>query len=363
MTATRIPDEMLSVRAYGPKDYRLEQRRTPRPGPGELLVRISACGVCGSDIHAYHGAPSYWGNEKMAAWMKAPVTPGHEFFGEVAELGEGAAERFGVKLGDRVIAEQIIPCNRCKYCLEGDYHLCMVHNMYGFQKEVAEGGMAEYMRFGSASKVHVIPPNVTTEEAAVIEPLSCSIHAVERASIGFGDFVVVAGAGPIGLFIIQLVHLKTPKKLLVLDVNERRLQTALTLGADLVMNPAKEEVVPKVLGMTGGYGCDVYIEASGSPEGVIQGLNMMRKKGRFVEFSVFSRETTVDWSVIGEKKELDVLGAHISPNTYPIAIDLLSRKLVKAEGVVTHKFPLKEFKAAFQQAEKLEESVKVLLLP
>lgn len=359
----KIPEEMLAVIARAPKDYRLEKKKAPRAGKGELIIKVVACGVCGSDIHAYHGAPSYWGNEKMTAWMKAPVTPGHEFFGEVAELGEGAAEKHGVKIGDRVIAEQIIPCNECKYCIEGDYHLCMVHNMYGFQKDVAEGGMAEYMRISSSSKIHKIPASVTIEEAATIEPLACSIHAVERGSISFGDFVVVAGAGPIGLFIIQLVRLKTPKKLIVLDVNEKRLQTSLALGADMTMNPAKEDVVTKILEMTGGYGCDVYIEASGNPAGVIQGLNMLRKKGRFVEFSVFSKETSVDWSIIGEKKELDVLGAHISPNTYPIAIDLLSRKLIKVKGIVTHKFPLKDFEAAFKQAEKLDESVKVLLLP
>ena len=359
----KIPEEMLAVVAHGPKDYRLEKKKTPHAAKGEMIVKIVACGICGSDIHAYHGAPSYWGNEKMSAWMKAPVTPGHEFFGEIVDLGEGAAQKHGVKVGDRVIAEQIIPCNQCKYCVEGDYHLCMVHNMYGFQKDVAEGGMAEYMRFSAASKIHKIPGNVTIEEAATIEPLACSIHAVERGSIGLGDFVVVAGAGPIGLFIIQLVHLKTPKKLLVLDVNEKRLKTSLALGADMTLNPSKDDVVAKVLEMTGGYGCDVYIEASGNPAGVVQGLNMVRKKGRFVEFSVFSKETSVDWSIIGEKKELDVLGAHISPNTYPIAIDLLSRKLVKAEGIVTHKFPLKDFKDAFQQAEKLDESVKVLLLP
>lgn len=322
-----------------------------------------ACGVCGSDIHAFHGAPSYWGNEKMAAWMKAPVTPGHEFFGEVVELGKGASEKHGIAVGDRVIAEQIIPCNQCRYCLEGDYHLCMVHNMYGFQKDVAEGGMAEYMRFTATSKIHRIPSNVSIEEAATIEPLACSIHAVDRATIGLGDFVVVAGAGPIGLFIIQLARLKNPKKLVVLDINEKRLATSLSLGADLTMNPAKEDVVKKILEMTGGYGCDVYIEASGNPAGVVQGLNMLRKKGRFVEFSVFSKETCVDWSIIGEKKELDVLGAHISPNTYPVAIDLLSRKRIKVEGIVTHKFALKDFTQAFQQAEKLDESVKVLLLP
>ena len=175
--------------------------------------------------------------------------------------------------------------------------------------------------------------------------------------------MVVAGAGPIGLFIVQLAHLKTPKRLLILDVNEKRLKTALNLGADIAMNPTKEDVVKKVLELTDGYGCDVYIEASGNPVGVVQGLNMIRKMGRFVEFSVFSKPTSVDWSIIGEKKELDVLGAHISPYTYPIAIDLLGRKLVKVEGIVTQKFKLKDFKDAFQQAEKLDESVKVLLLP
>jgi len=359
----KIPEEMVAVVAHGPKDYRLEKRKTPRAGEGEVVVKIIACGICGSDIHAFHGAPSYWGDDTMAAWMIAPVTPGHEFFGEVVEMGKGAADKYNLKIGDRVIAEQIIPCNRCKYCIEGNYHLCTVHNMYGFQKGVAEGGMAEYMKYSSTSKIHKIPDSVSIEGAATIEPLACSIHAVQRGKIDFGDFVVVAGAGPIGLFIVQLAHLKTPKRLLILDVNEKRLKTALNLGADIAMNPTKEDVVKKVLELTDGYGCDVYIEASGNPVGVVQGLNMIRKMGRFVEFSVFSKPTSVDWSIIGEKKELDVLGAHISPYTYPIAIDLLSRKLVKVEGIVTQKYKLKDFKDAFQQAEKLDESVKVLLLP
>ncbi len=359
----KIPEEMLAVVARAPKDYRLEKKKTPRAGQGEIVVKIIACGICGSDIHAFHGAPSYWGNEEMGPWMIAPVTPGHEFFGEIVELGEGAAEKYNLKNGDRVIAEQIIPCNKCKYCIEGNYHLCMVHNMYGFQKDIAEGGMAEYMKFTSTSKVHKIPDNVTIEEAATIEPLSVSIHAVQRANIDFGDFVVVAGAGPIGLFIAQLVHLKTPKKLLVLDINESRLGTALKLGADITVNPTRKDAVKKVLELTDGYGCDVYIEATGNSGGVVQGLKMIRKLGRFIEFSVFSKDTCVDWSIIGEKKELDVLGAHISPYTYPIAINLFSRKLVKVEDIVTQQYKLEDFKEAFQQAEKLDESVKVLLLP
>jgi L-iditol 2-dehydrogenase len=289
------------------------------------------------------------------------VTPGHEFYGVVAELGPGAQDKYKVEIGDRVIAEQIIPCGRCKYCQEGDYHLCEVHNMYGFQKDIAEGGMAEYMRLTNKSKIHKIPENVTLEEAAAIEPLSCSIHATQRAKIDFQDVVVVAGAGPIGLFIIQLVKLKTPKSLIVVDINDDRLALAKKLGADFVLNPQKEDIDSFVKELTDGYGCDVFIEVTGNPAGVELGLNCLRKKGRFLEFSVFSKETSVDWSIIGEKKELDVLGAHISPNTYPIAIDLFSRKLVSVEGIVTQEFKLKDFEEAFIQAQNAKESIKVLL--
>jgi threonine dehydrogenase-like Zn-dependent dehydrogenase len=360
---SNIKDTMLAVVAYGPKDYRLETKKTPKAGKEEVIIKIKACGVCGSDVHAYHGAPAYWGNETTKAWMIAPVTPGHEFFGEVVELGEGAAEKYKINVGDWIIAEQIIPCNKCRYCFHGDYHLCSVHNMYGFQKDIAEGGMAEYMKLGSASLIHKIPKSISLEQAAVIEPLSCSIHAVQRGNIDFQDVVVIAGAGPIGLFMIQLAHLKTPKCLVVIDLNDSRLELSKKLGADITINPLKQDPVSIVNGLTDGYGCDVYIEATGNPKGVIQGLSMIRKKGRFVEFSVFGSDTTVDWSVVGEKKELDILGAHISPYTYPIAINLLERKLITAEGIVTQTFPLKDFQAAFKQAEKLDESIKVLITP
>ncbi len=360
---SNLPEKMFAVVAYGPKNYKLEKIDTPKAGNNEVIIKVKACGVCGSDIHAFHGAASYWGNEKMAPWMIAPVTPGHEFFGEVVELGPGAKEKYSVEMGDWIIAEQIIPCMKCRYCMEGDYHLCMVHNMYGFQKDVAEGGMAEYMRLCSSSIIHKIPKSISLREAAVIEPLSCSIHATQRAKIDFGDVVVVAGAGPIGLFIIQLAKLKTPKGLVVLDVNEKRLGLAKNLGADIVLNPAKDNVAAEILKLTGGYGCDVFIEATGNPKGVLVGLEIIRKKGRFVEFSVFGQETTVDWSIIGEKKELDILGAHISPYTYPIAIDLLERKKISVDGVVTAEFKLNDWENAFKKAQNADESIKVLITP
>ena len=145
-------------------------------------------------------------------------------------------------------------------------------------------------------------------------------------------------------------------------MSDERLALAKTYGADLTINPGKEDVDAIVRSLTGGYGCDVYIEATGHPSGVTQGLQIIRKLGRFVEFSVFSHETTADWSIIGDRKEIDIRGAHLGPYTYPVAIDLLDRGLVTSKGIVTHKFNLQDCDAAFACANTLE-SIKVLLLP
>jgi L-iditol 2-dehydrogenase len=293
-------------------------------------------------------------------WLKAPVVPGHEFFGTVVEIGEGAEEHFGISLGDLVIAEQIVPCGKCRFCKSGQYWMCEVHNIYGFQKDIAEGGMAEYMKFQSTSIVHKIPDTLSFKEAALIEPMSCSIHTVRRADIELEDIVVLAGAGPLGLGMVEVIKLKTPRKLVVLDMDDHRLEIAKKLGADITINPGKEDAQKAVADLTDGYGCDVYIEATGNPAAVKQGMQMIRKLGRFVEFSVFSGEATLDWSVIGDRKELDIRGAHLGPYTYPIAIDLFERKLISAEEIVTDEYPISRFDEAFKKASS-PESIKTVL--
>ena len=277
-------------------------------------------------------------------------------------MGDGAAAHFGVAIGDRVIAEQIVPCERCRYCRSGKYWMCEVHNIFGFQRIVAEGGMAQYMRIPANAIVHKIPAALPLEDAAIIEPLSCAIHAVNRGDIQLDDVVVIAGAGPIGLMMVQVAKLKTPRKLVVIDLVPQRLELATRYGADVVINPGNEDALAIVRGLTGGYGCDVYIEASGSPSGVTQGLNMIRKLGRYVEFSVFGSDTTVDWSIIGDRKELDVRGAHLGPYCYPVAIDLLARGLVTSNGIVTHDYPLEQWDEAIKLANSLD-SIKVLMKP
>ncbi|MEP7207338.1 MAG: alcohol dehydrogenase catalytic domain-containing protein [Casimicrobiaceae bacterium] len=352
--------QMTAIVCHGPKDYRVQSIPRPRAGPRELVIRIDACGICASDCKCWSGAAMFWAGDNP--WVKAPVVPGHEFVGHVQELGEGAAEHFGVAAGDHVIAEQIVPCELCRYCRSGQYWMCEVHNIFGFQRTVAEGGMAQYMRIPANARVHRIPAELPLDEAAIIEPLACAIHAVNRGDIQLDDVTVIAGAGPIGLMMVQVAKLKTPRKLVVIDMVPERRELATRYGADVVIDPSREDAAAIVRGLTGGYGCDVYIEATGSPSGVVQGLDLIRKLGRFVEFSVFGKETAVDWSVIGDRKELDVRGAHLGPYCYPIAIDLLMRGLVTARGIVTHAYPLESWEEAIAMANSLD-SVKVLLKP
>jgi L-iditol 2-dehydrogenase len=160
----------------------------------------------------------------------------------------------------------------------------------------------------------------------------------------------------------QVAHLKTPKKLVVIDLVDERLELAREYGADITINPKKDDALAIIKSITDQYGCDVYIETTGVPAGVSQGLDLIRKLGRFVEFSVFGADTTVDWSIIGDRKELDVRGAHLGPYCYPVAIDLLARGLVTSKGIVTHGFTLEEWDEAIKVADSLD-SIKVLLKP
>lgn len=358
-----IPKKMRAVVCYAPHDYRLEEVDVPVPGPEEVLVKVEACGICGSDGKVYKGAEMYWGGPLTpVGWVKAPVIPGHEFVGHVAALGPGAAEKHGVAVGDRVVADQIVPCERCRFCRRGQYWMCEVHNMFGFQT-VVPGAWADYMKFPTAARVHKVPADMPLELAVLTEPVSCAVHAVERGRIEFGDVVVVSGCGPIGLAMTGLAHLKGPKMVIALDLNEERLKLAKQFGADLTINPSKVDAIKAVKDLSGGYGCDVYMESSGNSKSIQQGLQMLRRLGRFVEFSVFNEAATIDWSVIGDRKELDILGSHIGPYTYPITLDYLYRGLIHMDGVVTHMLPLEKFEEGINLVIDGSQSIKVALKP
>lgn len=355
-----MSESMSAVVNHGPRDYRLETVPKPVAGPGEAIIRVDAAGICGSDGKCYTGGEMFWGGEDP--WVKAPVIPGHEFFGTVTELGEGAAEVFGLELGDKAIAEQIYPCGECRYCRSGAYWMCEVHNIYGFQGGVADGAWAEYMRFGRGSYVHKVPADMPLEAGVLIEPLACAIHAVERGNIQLGDTVVLAGAGTLGLLMLQVIKRKNPGLIVVQDAKDERLTLARQLGADVTVNVRDEDPERVVKAHTDGYGADVFIEATGYPAAVKQGLALVRKLGTFVAFGVFGEETSADWSIIGDRKELTIHGAHLGPYRYPLAIDYLHKGIVQADPIVTHTLPLSRFQEGMDTL-LAGKGVKVMLVP
>ena len=357
-----VPKTMQAVVCHGVRDYRLEEKPVPQPGPGEVLMRVRDCGVCASDIKCYTGAPLFWGDEHREPYVEHPVTPGHEFVGNVAALGPGAAEKHGVSIGDMVVAEQIVPCEVCRYCRRGWYWMCIEAKVFGFKQSV-QGGMAEYMLLPSASRIYRVPNGISDKHAALIEPLGCALHAVDRGDIHLGDVVVQVGCGTLGLCMVAAERLKNPGLLIALDLIDSRLALAKQFGADVVMNPDKQDVVQEVLALTDGYGCDVLIEATGNAEAITPSLHMLRKLGVFVEFSVMRERSSVDWTIIGDGKELDIRGAHLAPYMFPTAIDYLERGLIAVEPIATHHLPLGQFEEGFRAVEHPSDSIKVLLKP
>ena len=342
-----VDKTMKALIARGPGKYSFEKEwPVPLCGDDEILIKVEGCGICAGDLKCQHGAEMFWGGNSQPAWVNPPFIPGHEFVGKIVKTGNDVK---GYAVGDRVTADQIVPCGECRFCKTGKYWMCQPHKIFGFFNEL-NGGMAEYTLLPKNAVIHKVPDEIPLEKALLIEPYACSKHCVDRADIKSEDIVVISGAGTLGLGMVSYARLRNPGKLIVLDLSEKRLEKAIEFGADLVLNPLKEDVVKKIMEMTDGYGCDIYIEATGSPDSVIQGMQMIRKLGRFVEFSVFGKPTTLDWSIIGDRKELDVLGSHLSPYCYPFVIENINSGKLKTDGIVSSFFKIEEWEKAFEFA-------------
>lgn len=358
---SKLPEKMRAIVAYAPGDYRFEVVDVPRADDDEMIIKIEACGICAGDVKAHGGAPSFWGGDGNPPYIKAPMIPGHEFVGHVVQVGPNV--KGGWKVGDRICPEQIVPCGECMFCETGRHWMCEKHDLYGFQNNV-NGGMAEYVKLTRESLNYRVPPELPIEKAILVEPYGCAFHCVKRANIGVTDVVVLSGAGTLGLGMVGAIRQHNPKTLVVLDMNDARLAKAKDFGADVVLNPAKADVVKAIKDMTNGYGCDIYIEATGHPASVQQGLESIRKMGTFVEFSVFGDLVTVDWSIISDRKELNLLGAHLSPFCFDTVIEWIGSGKLPTDGVVTHKFALEDWKKGFELAATGKDgALKVILTP
>ena len=345
-----MKDKMKAVALYGTKHAELEIVDIPKAGPGEAVIKIEAAGICAGDRVMYEGkAP--WGEvtERMVL--------GHEYIGVVTELGEGAAEEMNIEIGDRCLAEVQIPCMKCWYCRQGLYNLC--DDMSGF----LEGGWADYMTLRRGAIVHKVPKSIDKLEAAMIEPLSCAAHGVERADISMKDVVVISGMGAIGLGMMQFAKLKTPFKLIGLDVNDEMLKKAKELGADYTFNPLKCNVEEEIKALTDGRGADIYIEASGNSVSLETGLEVLRKRGRMVAYGVYPKPAVLDFNNVSENKELEIRGGHLSPGTYPFVIQCLERGLVRAKPLITDIYTFDDFDKALNAKKTNPLSIKTILIP
>jgi L-iditol 2-dehydrogenase len=227
--------------------------------------------------------------------------------------------------------------------------MCLPHQIFGFKKTL-NGGMARYNLFPEKALVHQVPDSLSDGQAAYIEPLACAWHAVERGEITPGDTVVICGVGNIGLCMLQIAGLYGPGQLIALDTRDYRLDLARQFGADVAIDVTREDAVQEVRDLTEGYGCDVYVEASGNPAGVGQGLQMIRKLGTFVEFSVFNEPATVNWTVVGDTKELNIHGSHLGPYCYPKAVKALAAGTIDVTPLLADTYPITDFDRAMQAA-------------
>ncbi len=351
---------MKAVVAYGKGDYRYTDVPKPSPKGAQILLKVEACGVCAGDIKCFEGGFRFWGGMGNPAYCEPPFIPGHEFIGRVCEVGESYSGE--LRVGDRVASEQIIPCGKCRYCREGKYWLCDPHRVYGFKGDY-NGGFAEYVILPENARNYKIPDDMPLERAALIEPYACSMHAVDRAKITGDDVVVIAGAGTLGLGMIASAARLKPKALISIEPVESLREKALSFGATRAMGAWTEErLEPYISEISDGCGCDVYIEASGHVSAISQGLQLIKKGGRFIEFSVFSAPASIDWSIIGDAKELDLFGVSLSPNCFERSISGLYSGELPSDGVVSHMLPLNRFAEAFELAKK-RQSIKAVLIP
>lgn len=353
-----MSEMMKAVVSYAPYDNRYEDYEKPTAGDGEIILKIKGCGICAGDVKSYHGGIRIWGTSEENRYIEAPCIGGHEFYGEVVEMGAGVTD---VEIGDLLVSEQIVPCGECAFCKQGTYWMCSRSAVFGF-KQYANGGFAEYLKLSKNCINHKVPKAFSAEQAVLIEPIACGMHALERAQIQHSDVVVIAGLGAIGTSMVNLAALALPKMVIGIDVRENRLEMGKQYGADVVLNPMECDVAEEIRKLTGGLGCDVYVEASGSPRSVTQGLDALKNLGRYVQMGVFAEEVKADWNTIGDGKELTIIGSHLSGLTYDAVIKGIASGDIKTEGLISHQYKLADWETAFEKTEA-PDAMKIMLVP
>ena len=309
----------------------------PEVKPDEVLIKVKAASICGSDLGIYKYTSAY-------SKMTLPVIMGHEFSGEIVETGANVSN---YNIGDRVLSESVKACGVCRFCKEGSSNLCEKSTLFGIH---APGGFAEYISVPH-NLLHRVPDEMSYEDAALVEPLSNALHFVRDITpFKINDFVVVQGCGPIGLYSAQLFKLGGAEVIMTgLSVDVKRFEIAHKLGIETI-NIQEQNLEKIIKERTNNAGADIAYVAVGAPPAVKQATQIVKKRGRITVVGIFGSEVPVDmtWLV---RRELEIKGAYdAKPENFPQSIELISKGLVDVNTVLTHRYRLEEAEEAFQTA-------------
>jgi L-iditol 2-dehydrogenase len=332
---------------------RLELKDMPMPelGPGDVRVRVHACGICGSDVHGFDGS---------SGRRIPPLIMGHEAAGTVDSVGE---EVETLRPGDRVTFDSMISCGGCRFCRAGQVNLCDNRRVVGVSPGEwrQHGAFAEYVAVPQ-NIVFRLPDGLSFEHAAMIEPVSVAVHAANRTPIRLGDRGVVVGCGMIGLLTIQAAKAAGCGTVFAVDVDETRLARASRLGADVTI-PARDDVVEQVMAATEGRGADVAFEAVGAAEPIQTAIASLRKGGTLTLIGNVTPRVDVDLQAI-VTRELTLGGSCASSGEYPVCLDVLARGRIRVDELITAVAPLEDGPAWFERLYAREPGLmKVILKP
>ena len=337
---------MKASRFLGNKTFAVTDLPTPHAGPGELVLRNQVCGVCGTDVHIYHGEPG-------SADVNPPVVLGHEYSGEVVEVGEGVT---GFAVGDHVTVDPNIYCGHCVYCQNGKKQLCPSMEAIGVTRD---GGFAQYSLI-PASQAFKLEPTVPWEAAAMAEPLACCLHGIDLAGIQVGDKVCVVGGGAIGLLMVQLAKLSGASQIVLSEPNEKRRQVGLQLGANAALDPTRPDAQEAFAQVLDG-GANVVIECVGNVPAVKSAFQFAGKGATVLLFSVPKVDATFDLPLFEVyKKELTIKGSFVNPDTHARAVALINSGKVDFGPIITHRFPLDQLPEAIAM-QMSDASIKVVV--
>ncbi len=341
---------MRAFRVERPGQVGLIDLPRPSPGPGEVLVRVEAVGICGSDLELVRGT-------RDAAFCRFPVVPGHEWAGVVAESSPAHPH---LPAGTRVVVEGHHYCGACGACRAGRTHLCERYDEYGFTRD---GGYREFV----AARADLCHPlrRVSTEVAALTEPAACALHAVERSDVTSTDRVAVIGAGPIGLLAAACAASRNPQRLVVADVRDETLAVARLLGATETVCAAADGLAAAVIDAVGG-GADVVIEAAGHPRAQAAAADVLARGGRLTVLGIAGADRTTPFNfdpLVFRDARVECIFAYPSA-TFARAASLIDEGVIDPSPLITHRFPLSRASEALALLEtRREPAIKVLLDP